>query len=158
MAYELVEQVDREAVFNLSGHEYRFVWLRCTRPEDGYRTHFIKVYKDTEKLDLFGNEAKPILAAVSAFRVEELRQHYKWDHTKPGSVHTFLQDSIAELAERAASGEYIGQVAGEFLYIQLVAQILGWSQSEIRNEVLEMVEAGRISLNGNIIAPKGHTY
>lgn len=158
MPYELTEDLDWRMHIHVNKHAYDFNWVRISRLADGYSTHEIRVYADGHLLDSADKQANRIMESVFAYRVSELSDQYKWDHTKPGSVHTFLQDSIAELAERAAEGEYLGQGIAEFLYIKLVARILGWSESEIRDEVLEMVEAGRLSLNGNIIAPKGHTY
>lgn len=158
MAYELTEDLDWRMHIHVNKHAYDFNWVRITRRDDGYTTHEVRVYADGHLLDSADKQFNRIVEAVFAYRVSELSDKYKWDHRKVSSVHTFLQDSIAELAERAAEGEYLGQSINEFLYIKLVARILGWSESAIHDEVLEMVEAGRLSLNGSIIAPKGHTY
>jgi hypothetical protein len=156
MTHGLIEDLDWRMHIHVNKHAYDFNWVRITRVADGYTTHKVRVYADGHLLDNADKQASRIIETVSAYRVSELSDKYKWDYTQPGSVHTFLQDSIAELAERAAEGEYLGQSVNEFLYINLVARILNWS--EIGDDVLEMVEDGRLSLNGNIIAPKGHTY
>lgn len=109
-----------------------------------------------EDLRLDETVEKPFKAAASAFRVSQLRLELKVREISNlfESRDKAFAEKILELFERNQSGDYLGQSSNnDLFYVQDAAKILDLSMKQVLSIVDQLVNDGKLGLNGMILVP-----